>query len=134
MAEELDGAAFSRRLKGLLPRWGSKKVLAEKMGIKPQNLTPYLNGRIPETKEAASMADALGVNMKWLLTGKGEDAALAKPIKLRDVLARHLETLDGIAQTQKEMAASLKRLERGQRGGEGRPASKGRRGTADKAG
>jgi transcriptional regulator with XRE-family HTH domain len=46
--------------------------LAAEIDVHQTTIARWLSGRrVPETLQVAPLADALGVNVRWLLTGKG---------------------------------------------------------------
>lgn len=50
----------------------TQKAVAEKLGITPQAMNNYVNGRIPETTILFGIAKLCSVSMEWLLTGEGD--------------------------------------------------------------
>ncbi len=50
----------------------SQTELAESAGVSQPTIWKLLNGKTRKSKELPSIAAALGVNMEWLATGKGE--------------------------------------------------------------
>lgn len=68
---------FAERLEEALGRQ-EKGVIARRARIAPSTFTKYLSGTSePGAFKAARIADALGVNLTWLLTGKGLPNAAA---------------------------------------------------------
>lgn len=45
--------------------------LARITGLTPTAISRYRQGRVPAAEELLRLSDALGVDMKWLLTGDG---------------------------------------------------------------
>jgi transcriptional regulator with XRE-family HTH domain len=69
--EALQG--FSKRLALLIQRErsrGKKQVFARKIGVKPQQLSRYLKGQIPDTPTLLAIAEVGQVSVDWLLTGR----------------------------------------------------------------
>jgi transcriptional regulator with XRE-family HTH domain len=69
--EALQG--FSKRLALLIQRErgrGKKQVFARKIGVKPQQLSRYLKGQIPDTRTLLAIAEVGQVSVDWLLTGR----------------------------------------------------------------
>ena len=75
--EALEG--FSERLRRVIEREegrGKKQAFARKIGVKPQQLSRYLHGRIPDAPTLLAIAEASQVNVDWLLTGREERGAV----------------------------------------------------------
>ena len=51
---------------------GNVKRFAEISGINSVTLLNYTKGRLPKADALANICESLGVNINWLLTGKGE--------------------------------------------------------------
>jgi len=74
---------FSQRLALLIQREGGrakKQAFARKIGVKPQQLSRYLKGQIPDAPILLAIAAVGQVSVDWLLTGRepevpGEGAA-----------------------------------------------------------
>jgi transcriptional regulator with XRE-family HTH domain len=111
--EELEG--FSERLAHLLKQEGGrakKQAFAGRIGVKPQQLSRYLKGQLPDAPTLLAIAEVGQVSIDWLLTGRemrgGEErgaspsslealrrlAQLPTPVVL--VLLRVVEELDGL--------------------------------------
>jgi transcriptional regulator with XRE-family HTH domain len=92
--EALEG--FSERLRCVI-EWeegrGKKQAFARKIGVKPQQLSRYLHGRIPDAPTLLAVAEAGQVSVDWLLTGReargGEMRAVSPASRL--VLQRFVE-------------------------------------------
>jgi transcriptional regulator with XRE-family HTH domain len=73
---------FSQRLALLIQREGGrgkKQAFAQKIGVKPQQLSRYLKGQIPDAPILLAIAAVGQVSVDWLLTGRepgeaGEEA------------------------------------------------------------
>lgn len=67
-------AEFTKRLRELIADFDPKsdRAFARRAGIGPTNLQNYLNGALPRADKAAQIADATGVSIEWLITGRGE--------------------------------------------------------------
>ena len=51
----------------------TRKAISEAIGLKSaQSITDWSNGSIPQADTALYIADALGVSIRWLLTGEDE--------------------------------------------------------------
>src|SRR5262245_66047598 len=64
---------FSQRLALLIQREGGrakKQAFARKSGGKPQQLSRYLKGRIPDAPTLLAIAAVSQVSVAWLLTGR----------------------------------------------------------------
>lgn len=70
------------RLRDAISRGGGYKLVVEKSGIPGSSLNGYLNGRDMKTAVAARVAEACGVSLEWLVTGK--EAVSVLPPELRD--------------------------------------------------
>jgi transcriptional regulator with XRE-family HTH domain len=73
---------FSQRLALLIQREGGrgkKQAFARKIGVKPQQLSRYLKGQVPDAPILLTIAAVGQVSVDWLLTGRepgeaGEEA------------------------------------------------------------
>lgn len=72
---------ISERLKSLvdLVSDGNVSAFAKKSGIKPGTLHNYINGRAPSAESLIYICENMGVNLTWLLTGKGEPFLSKEP-------------------------------------------------------
>lgn len=73
--EALQG--FSKRLALLIQRErdrGKKQAFAQKIGVKPQQLSRYLKGQIPDAPTLLAIAEVGQVSVDWLLTGREAQA------------------------------------------------------------
>jgi transcriptional regulator with XRE-family HTH domain len=64
---------FSARLALLIQRErgpGQKQAFARKIGVKPQQLSRYLRGQIPDAPTLLTIAEVGQVSVDWLLTGR----------------------------------------------------------------
>lgn len=83
--EALQG--FSQRLALLIQRErgrGKKQAFAQKIRVKPQQLSRYLKGQIPDAPTLLTIAEMGQVSVDWLLTGRearggGEGTAPSLP-------------------------------------------------------
>ena len=69
--EALQG--FSERLASLVKREGGrakKQLFARKIGVKPQQLSRYLKGQLPDAPTLVAIAEVGQVSVDWLLTGR----------------------------------------------------------------
>ena len=106
---------FSERLAHLIKQEGGrakKQAFARRIGVKPQQLSRYLKGQLPDAPMLLAIAEVGQVSIDWLLTGRegrgGEErgvspnslgalrrlAQLPTPVVL--VLLRVVEELDGL--------------------------------------
>jgi transcriptional regulator with XRE-family HTH domain len=106
---------FSERLAHLIKQEGGrakKQAFARKIGVKPQQLSRYLKGQLPDAPTLLAIAEVGQVSIDWLLTGRevrgGAErgvspsslgalrrlAQLPTPVVL--VLLRVVEELDGL--------------------------------------
>jgi transcriptional regulator with XRE-family HTH domain len=106
---------FSARLAHLIKHEGGrakKQAFARRIGVKPQQLSRYLKGQLPDAPTLLAIAEVGQVSIDWLLTGRevrgGEEqggspsslsalrrlAQLPPPVVL--VLLRVVEELDGL--------------------------------------
>ena len=71
--EKQTNESISSRLKALidLHTGGNLKKFAELSGINPVTLLNYSKGRMPKADALANICEFFGVNINWLLTGKG---------------------------------------------------------------
>ena len=64
---------FSERLASLITREGGrakKQTFARKIGVKPQQLSRYLKGQLPDAPTLLAIAEVGQVSVDWLLTGR----------------------------------------------------------------
>jgi transcriptional regulator with XRE-family HTH domain len=92
-ADALQG--FAERLALLIqrePGRGKKQAFARKMGKKPQQLSRYLHGQIPDAPTLLAIAEAGQVSVDWLLTGResGDAEAGAGRSALHQAILRRL--------------------------------------------
>ena len=69
--EALQG--FSERLAHLIKQEGDrakKQAFARRIGVKPQQLSRYLKGQLPDAPTLLAIAEAGQVSIDWLLTGR----------------------------------------------------------------
>jgi transcriptional regulator with XRE-family HTH domain len=69
--ETLQG--FSERLARLIQRESGrakKQAFARKIGVKPQQLSRYLKGQVPDVLTLLAIAEVGQVSVDWLLTGR----------------------------------------------------------------
>ena len=60
------------RLKQAIGDDRRKNAIAEKAGIPPTSLSNYLGGRDMKVSTLVALADACGVSIEWLATGRGD--------------------------------------------------------------
>src|SRR5262247_314398 len=84
--EALQG--FSERLARVIKQDGGrakKQAFARKIGVKPQQLSRYLKGQLPDAPTLLAIAEVGQVSVDWLLTGRevrGAEAGGASPSSL----------------------------------------------------
>lgn len=62
----------------MIPGRGGQAVLVKRTGIRPQQISLWWKGpRRPDVEEAATISQALGVDLLWLATGEGTMNAAA---------------------------------------------------------
>lgn len=61
--------AFARRLAGLIGG-GKKKDFALSIGVRPHQLSKYLQGQVPRMKVLMQVAKATGKSVEWLIAGE----------------------------------------------------------------
>ena len=69
--EALQG--FSERLARVIKQEGGrakKQAFARKIGVKPQQLSRYLKGQLPDAPTLLAIAEVGQVSVDWLLTGR----------------------------------------------------------------
>jgi len=84
---------FRERLTLLIqrePGRGKKQTFARKIAVKPQQLSRYLKGQIPDVRTLLTIAEVGHVSVDWLLTGRepGEGGGGAVPPSLLPGLQR----------------------------------------------
>ena len=62
---------FINRLRLIAERKGSASALVRQAGISHSGFQKYLAGAEPTRKVLIALADAAGVNLQWLMTGRG---------------------------------------------------------------
>ena len=76
---------FSARLAHLITHEGGrakKQAFARRIGVKPQQLSRYLKGQLPDAPTLLAIAEVGQVSVDWLLTGRevrGREAREASP-------------------------------------------------------
>jgi transcriptional regulator with XRE-family HTH domain len=84
--EALQG--FSERLACVIKQEGGrakKQAFARKIGVKPQQLSRYLKGQLPDAPTLLAIAEVGQVSVDWLLTGRevrGGEAGGTDPASL----------------------------------------------------
>src|SRR5262245_20502753 len=84
--EALQG--FSERLARVIKQEGGrskKQAFARKIGVKPQQLSRYLKGQLPNAPILLAIAEVGKVSVDWLLTGqevRGREEGGASPSSL----------------------------------------------------
>ncbi len=86
---------FGERLAHLIqrePGRGKKRAFARKIGKKPQQLSRYLQGQIPDAPTLLAIAEVGQVSVDWLLTGRepGDAEAGAGRSALHQAILRRL--------------------------------------------
>src|SRR5215470_9546741 len=76
---------FSERLAHLITQEGGrakKQAFAQKIGVKPQQLSRYLKGQLPDAPTLVAIAEVGQVSVDWLLMGReapGREAGAVSP-------------------------------------------------------
>ena len=79
---------FGERLARVIQQEGGrakKQAFARKIGVKPQQLSRYLKGQLPDASTLLAIAEAGQVSVDWLLTGRevrGGEEGWASPSSL----------------------------------------------------
>jgi transcriptional regulator with XRE-family HTH domain len=79
---------FSARLAHLIQQEGGrakKQAFARRIGVKPQQLSRYLKGQVPDVSTLLAIAEVGQVSVDWLLTGcegRGGEERGASPSSL----------------------------------------------------
>jgi transcriptional regulator with XRE-family HTH domain len=92
--EELQG--FSERLARLITQENGrakKQAFARRIGVKPQQLSRYLKGQLPDVSTLLAIAEVGQVSIDWLLTGRE-----ARGGEEREASPSSLEALRRLAQ------------------------------------
>lgn len=85
-----DNDDFVTRFKFLIDRLagGNQTEFARVLGIQSSYVNRWVKqGNLPSTEHLANIVDRLGVNINWLLTGKGSWYRDDRPAKLKGELA-----------------------------------------------
>lgn len=106
-------ASFSERLRSVID--GSRNAFAKRCGLPESSIRQYLDGTVPRAEKAILLADAAGVELRWLITGEGPkyraDAketvapAAAPALPLDEELFAHV--FDRVARTYKAEGVRL---------------------------
>lgn len=81
---------LSTALNGRKPAWLSKEI-----GIPASTLTGYRKGSLPSADVVFRLADALGVDARWLVTGHGNPVpASAEPVRSVSDVTRRLDEIE----------------------------------------
>lgn len=115
-----DVAGFSGRLREALGQRTGAEV-ARAAGIAPQTLDAYLKGAVPSADRAFAIADALGINVRWLIKGEGPPREAGESDAEWLILPRYdLASFDGEHQPEPIEQVRIKRSWVGVRLGAGR--------------
>lgn len=63
---------------GIAKKWRYKNSFAKAMGMVPQELTKIEKGANVQLRHLVSLHSFTGVNLNWLIAGKGEKYAVEK--------------------------------------------------------
>ena len=106
-----DRIVAAREARGL-----SSAELAQRLGVRARTLRDWENDRAePRANRMQMLAAMLGVSLRWLMTGEGEEPALAAPPAIPAALPGVLAELRSLRQAHLAMADRLERLEAGLR-------------------
>ena len=109
----LDNHVGERLHDRLLQAAGDRTLrrVGELTNTHPETVRRYLNGHAPSVDFVSRLADALGLNLNWILTGRGPmRMAEVKPHVLRDANATDLFT--HVALAIERLETKVDRLER----------------------
>jgi hypothetical protein len=92
---------LEQRLKylvGLLSK-GKHTVFAKNCGIPPSSFQAYINGeRVPSTGHLRKMISVYGINLNWLLVGKGQPFIEVGTQEIRDNILVRIPASDPVEQ------------------------------------
>ena len=109
--------AFAQRLKEVI---GERKIVwfAKECGLPESNIRSYLSGKFPGIDKAAAMAEAGGVTLDWLATGRlpktraelrAVSGTASEPVRDLTRLQLAIATVEeGLAATRRVMAPEKK--------------------------
>ena len=83
----------TKRLKTVVRDFGGNKKVAEKSGVPLSSLNSYMNGREMSVPAMIALAEACGVPLEWLATGRGPMRAVA-PVQSQSQADINTELLD----------------------------------------
>lgn len=72
ISDPADHSRFVARLNFLVGRAGSVRAIADLAGVQEGSVRQWLKNSEPSRDNLVRLADAMGVNMRWLARGKGE--------------------------------------------------------------
>jgi transcriptional regulator with XRE-family HTH domain len=107
LPEELStDAEFIKRLEVCADLAGSMNALSRATGMSQSGMRRYFHGGEPTRPVLIAIANAVGVNLLWLMTGEGETFKPAKPDYLKSAAEIGREQADkyGITKTLSEQA------------------------------
>ena len=111
-----DSAGLADRIRLCADSVGGGSELSRRTGIPRRTLENYLTGREPQTSRIAQIAEAAGVSLDWLITGKGDmrispSSVPITPISVDGELLGRIN--DVIMRTYKEMGVALAAIDLG---------------------
>lgn len=83
LAQSRQAEPVVRRLREAVKNAGTQKEVAQKAGIPVSTFSEYLSGREMKLSVAAKIAEACGVSMEWLASGRDPESAM--PADLRHI-------------------------------------------------
>lgn len=113
----VESDAFAQRLKEVI---GERKIVwfAKECGLPESNIRSYLSGKFPGIDKAAAMAEAGGVTLDWLATGRlpktraelrAVSGTASEPVRDLTRLQLAIATVEeGLAATRRVMAPEKK--------------------------
>lgn len=102
-----DRIVAAREARGL-----SSALLAQRLGVRARTLRDWENDRAePRANRMQMLAAMLGVSLRWLMTGEGDEPALAAAPAIPAALPGVLAELRSLRQAHLAMADRLERLE-----------------------
>ena len=78
-----------------IPIWGRQSFLAKKLNIAQPSVSKwFLNKSLPTIDKIAELSDLLGVEIEWLVTGKGSKEKISPPTQEQIALENIIRKLD----------------------------------------
>lgn len=78
-----------------IPSWGRQSFLAQKLNISQPSVSKwFLNKSLPTIDKIAEISDLLGIEIEWLVTGKGCKEKGAPPSQEQLEIEKIVKSLD----------------------------------------